>query len=339
VARFVVRDAKMKKLTNKEEIKELQAKFTQVQELIDSLAQLETTAEGMEDGEEKDVLKTLIEKVKTDVLVPIWQSVIKLGEACGKLIEARDRLIECYPPDTFWGDLLRVEQYRDIEAAKRLAAKWFQRNAIFFPDRWHKIEPYFRGRLEEDTEEDRNEGEGTAWENLVISALFLALDNAEGGDLALVGHPKTVRGEHKKLKFGDLRRKGNYRWLRNEIRIEIERDLLAGCTSDSNEFQAVVLNYTEDTPEAEKLDAEAQKELITYSSNRIDTLLSLSSEPGENIDATFALSQLNENEKIVLLGREIGYTDDELALRYGITLAAIRKRRERIRNKITQFSE
>ncbi len=321
----------MKKPMSKEEIKEFDENIAQVQKLIENLARLETKAENMEDGPEKDALKSFVEIVKKSVLDPIYQSLIKYNESYEKYAKSRDSFIESYPADTFWGDLLRVEQYGDMDAARRLAAKWFPIKAVFHTDRWNIIKPYFYKRTE-----DRNRR--IAWEELVIPSLFLALGNAKDGDLALVGHPKTVRGNSSKLKLGDIRRKGNYRWLRNEIRVVIERDLLDGFTSDSTEFQSVI-NDMGETPEAKELEDEAQREINTFSSERTDTLFALSSEIIENIDMVSAISHLNDKEREVILRTVSGYTDEELASRLDVSQELIRKWRERGLKKIRKFLE
>src|SRR5258706_14881732 len=110
----------MEKQMGKQNVEELQQKLTEVQKFFEVMARLETTIQEMEDSPNKDILKLIFEKIKKDRVDPIMESLNKVIENSQRVIEARENLIENFPPGSFIGDMIRVETHKDIEAANRL---------------------------------------------------------------------------------------------------------------------------------------------------------------------------------------------------------------------------
>jgi hypothetical protein len=295
------------------------------------------------------------ERAKEMVDSLVWSKMgpdlLKFFEASQKVIEARNKLVETIPAGTFEGDLLRVEEYKDIEAAKRLAAKYFPRKALFQDDRWTGLRPFFLARILETDETDMVETDkkdwDTVWNEISVSALFLVLTIQRPENATLVGIPF-----HRRDRDWQKQHTSIWHWLRNELRKEIERDLLYGATSDSSghrNVENIIVSETQDDslPGSAEIEAQIIQELSILP-ERIDTIRGLSEalEP-LNIDTLPGLSKaldslnlsepfdsLNLNDRLVLLADWAGYTDEELATQFGISEEAFRKRKQLVREKI-----
>jgi hypothetical protein len=101
---------------------------------------------------------------------------------------------------------LEAAKAGDAEALERLVYKWFTPGKLFHHERWAVTSDRFFERIAPDV------GQRRAWENLVIPALFIAMRASEFEEIAL---------------------SNLYKFLRSELRREVEKDLLGGKTSDA----------------------------------------------------------------------------------------------------------
>jgi len=333
----------MKKI-DKQDVEELQQKLSDVQKFFEAMAKLEATIQEMEDGQNKDILKLIFEKIKKDQVDPIIESLNKVIESSQRVIETRENLIESFPSGSFIGDMMRVETHKDLEAAKRLVTDWFPKQAIFHTNktgnnksRWDSLESIFNERRQEQGKDWE-----TAWQEMATSALFLVLTQPrlENTTLRSPFHHRSREYQKSNLSL--------WHWLRNEIRKEIERDLLEGITTDAKvgrekkygkiEQLPEEDSFDDDSPEAIELQRKLAKEisLITQDKSEED-ILSLPIDL--RIDAIQAMNKLTENEKLAIMGEIEGYSDEEIAAEKGVSVNVVQQWRARGRSKMRELTK
>jgi hypothetical protein len=312
------------------------------QELSDTIAQVEGYRAQIE---EKLTVIFGPEKAKEVSFILTWgqvapeltQQLQDLAEKTQKFIAARDRLIELQPIGSFIGDMMRIETHKDMDAAKRLADKWFPRRAIFYKTRWADLEPFFR----EHAREQKQDWE-TAQREMIVSALFLVLTTPRPENISIVGTPFRHRDKDWQKTHPSL-----WHWLRNEIRKEIERNLLDGETLDQRmgrEKKHGAIQplpdddiSEDDSPEVAELQRQLAKEMMATAQD--DDIYSVLS-PDVRLDTILAFekAKLTENERLAILFEMADFPDEELAIEKGVSVGAVYQWRSRALKKIGNSS-
>ena len=153
---------------------------------------------------------------------------------------------------------MRVETYKDIEAAKRLITDWFPKQAIFHTNktgntksRWDLLESIFNERRQE-----QGKAWETAWQEMATSALFLVLAQPSPENTTIRSPFRRRSKEYQKTN------PSLWHWLRNAIRKEIERDLLEGITTDAKVNREKKFGRIEPLPEEDSFDDDDSPEVI-----------------------------------------------------------------------------
>jgi DNA-directed RNA polymerase specialized sigma24 family protein len=117
-----------------------------------------------------------------------------------------------------------------------------------------------------------------------------------------------------------------YKSIRNRMRIEVERALSHGNTSDQNEAQRRLNERQwpeEDSPEALAMEAALAHDFADWLDLRLDLV--------------WAMGLLTPNEREALLAHLAQTPDAVLAKQHGVGETAIRKRRSLARRKLSEF--
>lgn len=238
------------------------------------------------------------------------------------LDDARAEIQEMYnsaPPTSLGGYMRNIDRFLagDMDAAREMVKYQYSRGKLFYYKRWNRIREYVDQRFtEENTDEDKEKAYGTWWsDNIVIPAMALVLFNP---------------------RIDKLRMTKVYGVTRGRIGREIERDLTGGLTTDQKEFLQVLL-FLDMIPGYDEENQNPQDEQISQSDfeeNFLALLKGLEMREAENWLIIKQKFDRLSNEDVLTVLQPILGDDEQLAKKLGISIGALRTRRNRIIGKI-----
>jgi len=244
--------------------------------------------------------------------------------------EFRKRLLKTIgdTPDRLFENIYELGEGENIQAIKKLLKTWFPKKAIFYSrvDEFNSlIEPlYTRLRETRDSEDIPQED----WEQISAKDILLAFEKMDLESLRPSKNPSRVKS------VKDEKISAAYHELILRIKEEYERDIFDGARIDSKERRKVE-TFTE-RPEGMEGVKEIYDELkrqqeeqdfneeIENADDRIDA----------SGTANLILGTLNEKEKQLAREMMAGYSNKEIAAHLGVESSTIRKRKQKLREKI-----